>query len=395
MTQIHEHPIGPANAGALPRRTILVLASAFLLPIGGCVDRSGDGQEALPEFRLVALAPITGEDTPGGLGRIADLEMGHDGTVYVLDGMNRTIHVFDTTGSLLRSFGQQGQGPGELESPSALAWGPEGNLWVVDPGNGRFTVFETSGRVVGGHSASDPFFHPMAFGFSEAGHLHAAGIAFEGGRLEEPSFFFVRSELEGDRVRELQRVELPFVEQPEAFELRGDGMLLLQPIPFSSEPLFRLDSRGRLWYAETREPWVHRWSPSGGLEMTVGRPFDPPRVRPADLQAALGQEQVDELRRAVGAAAWAEFTARIPDTWPHLEGFFLDDADAPWIIRTSEEKGDGRLLMEVYDPDGTLLATARAALEADPMPRVRAGLLAGVTRDDLGVESVALYRIER
>lgn len=395
MTQIHKHPIGPANDGALPRRTILVLAFAFLLPIGGCADRSGDGPEALPELRLVALASITGEDAPGGFGRIADLEMGHDGSVYVLDGMNRTIHVFDTTGSLLHSFGQQGQGPGELESPSALAWGPEGNLWVVDPGNGRFTVFETSGKFVGGHSASDPFFHPMAFGFSETGHLHAAGIAFEGGRLEEPSFFFVRSELEGDRARELQRVELPFVEQPEVFELRGDGMVMVQPIPFSSEPLFRLDSRGRLWYAQTREPWVHRWSPSSDLERTVGRPFDPPRVRPADLRAALGQEQVDELRSAVGAAAWADFTARIPDTWPHLEGFFLDDADALWIMRTSEEKGDGRLLMEVYDPDGAPLATARAAFEADPIPRVRAGLLAGVARDDLGVESVVLYRIER
>ena len=62
---------------------------------------------------------------PSALGSIADLLIGSDGVVYVLDHFTRVVQVFDQTGTHLRSIGSEGQGPGELGRPIALAWGPD------------------------------------------------------------------------------------------------------------------------------------------------------------------------------------------------------------------------------------------------------------------------------
>lgn len=115
-----------------------------------------------------------------------------------------------------------------------------------------------------------------------------------------------------------------------------------------------------------------------------------------ELREVLEREDVEELRSAAGPETVAEFTALIPDIKPYLRGFFFDGEKNVWVIRTGEDgSGDATRTreMDVYDPDGTLVAVARARLEPEPRPRVRDGLLAGVVRDELGTESVALYRI--
>lgn len=99
-----------------------------------------------------------------------------------------------------------------------------------------------------------------------------------------------------------------------------------------------------------------------------------------------------------GPALFAEFASVIPDTKPHLKGFFFDDLGNVWVIRSAQGKhgsGEGTLPVDVHDPTGTLVATARVVLEAEPRPRIRNGRMATVTSDELGVESVAIYRVPR
>lgn len=370
--------------------------AACAVVMSACANTTPDSSGGVPEMRLVALSVIDGEGRPGqtGFGRIADLEIGVDGSVFVLDQMNRTVRVFDRQGTPLRTFGARGGGPGELEQPTALAWGPDGDLWVVDPGNSRYTVFDTNGGLVGTYRSPDPnVFRPMDVGFSAEGLLYTVTLELEFGSLERSKTVLVEGEVEDGRVSERRRIELPFVEQPSAFRHQGDGMVLMQPIPFSSTAVLRVGPDGKLWHADTGEPWVHRRSLSDGVEQRFGREFEPPRVTRAELQEVLEAERLEEFRRAAGAEVFAEFTSLIPDTKPHLQGFFLDDEENLWIIR-SGRAGDDALAMDVYDPSGTRVAVAHAALEPEPEPRVRNGLLAGVVRDELGVESIALYRIE-
>jgi hypothetical protein len=71
-----------------------------------------------------------------------------DKRIHIVDRKNNRIHVFDYSGKWIRSFGQRGQGPGELRSPSSLAFGNDGLLYVGDAGNQRIAVWDTSGNFV-------------------------------------------------------------------------------------------------------------------------------------------------------------------------------------------------------------------------------------------------------
>jgi len=51
---------------------------------------------------------------------------------YVLDGKEHQVFKFSTEGKLIKSFGDQGQGPGEFLNPYHLAYTPQDQIMVVD-----------------------------------------------------------------------------------------------------------------------------------------------------------------------------------------------------------------------------------------------------------------------
>jgi hypothetical protein len=362
-----------------------------LLAIGGCGGGTADPPTAAAEVELVEIARFDGG--PEGFGRITDLVIGEEGTVYVLDGLNRVVYAFGAGGALPGRFGGRGGGPGELEQPTALFRGPDGNLWVVDAGNARFTVFEPGGGLVGSYPSADPqLMHPLAIGTSGAGHLLTVALAF--GRLEAPEAVLLESALEGGELRTVRQSALPFVSWSPPFAQQGDGMLLVVPVPFSPEPAFQVDAEGRLWYASGSDPWVHRWAPDHGIERSWGRTADALPVTAAERRAALEAPDFAEFRAAAGPAGIAALTAQIPATKPHVRGFFVGDDGTVWIMRPAHADADGSPPpLDVYDAAGAHIGVARVELEAEPRPHLRGGLLAGVVRDEFGVETVVVYRL--
>ena len=363
--------------------------------LSGCGDPSAERSIDVPELTLRALPPLRAEADPAGepFGRITDLEIGEDGSVFVLDGLTCTVRVFDPEGAELDSFGGCGQGPGELAEPASLLWGPDGNLWVLDLGNSRLSVFAPEGEFVSTHRPSDlPIYHPLAVGFAETGRLRWVGLT--SGDLMSASSAWIETEITDGMIRPLTRRELPFVEWPLAFEHRGDETTFVLTVPFSGLPLFGFDPAGRLWYTQTGDHWVHRWSTDGELDLSFGRQLAPTPVTAAARQEALASSEYEELRTVLGQAGVAEMISLIPDVMPYLEGFFFDDESNIWVIRAAPgAPHDVRRTIDIYDAQGTPVGIAHATLEADPRPRVRDGLLAAIIRDELGVESVVLYRI--
>lgn len=64
------------------------------------------------------------------------------GRIYVVDRRNHRVQVFDAEGEFLRSFGRQGQGPGEFSSPTWIA--TTGSLLtIVD--RSRLSVWNVDG----------------------------------------------------------------------------------------------------------------------------------------------------------------------------------------------------------------------------------------------------------
>jgi DNA-binding beta-propeller fold protein YncE len=75
----------------------------------------------------------------------SDIEIDHRRSmIYIVDTGSHCVFVFDFQGKLLRSFGNEGQGPGELSRPTGLYIMENSSVAVADKGNNRIQVFDKS-----------------------------------------------------------------------------------------------------------------------------------------------------------------------------------------------------------------------------------------------------------
>lgn len=92
---------------------------------------------------------------PGEFNLPRDAVVGPGGELYVVDGGNFRVQVFDTEGKFVKTFGAIGRQGGQFSRPKEIAVDKDGNVYVVDTAFGNFQIFDREGRLlldVGGRS---------------------------------------------------------------------------------------------------------------------------------------------------------------------------------------------------------------------------------------------------
>ena len=95
---------------------------------------------------------------PGEFNLPRDVAVGKDGQLYVVDGGNFRVQIFDRDGKYMSSFGQVGKQLGNFARPKEVATDAEGNVYVVDAAFGNFQIFTANGDLlmyVGDRSEQD------------------------------------------------------------------------------------------------------------------------------------------------------------------------------------------------------------------------------------------------
>jgi Tol biopolymer transport system component len=77
-----------------------------------------------------------------------DVATDASGNIYVTDGNNHRIQVFDSSGTFLYKFGSFGSGDGMLNTPHAIDLDPDGNLLVADLVNDGIQKFDAAGNFL-------------------------------------------------------------------------------------------------------------------------------------------------------------------------------------------------------------------------------------------------------
>lgn len=75
----------------------------------------------------------------------SDVAVGKGGNIYVVDGGNHQIAVFDAAGTRVTSLGMLGSDDGQLVSPLGVGIGRKGEVYVADKGNKRLVMFDAKG----------------------------------------------------------------------------------------------------------------------------------------------------------------------------------------------------------------------------------------------------------
>jgi hypothetical protein len=159
-------------------------------------------------------------------------------------------------------------------------------------------------------------------------------------------------------------------------------------VPFSKRSFDGLDADRGYWIGTTNALRFVRRSAVGDTITVIERSDEPPtEVTPDDIDSAIG-----DLRTRFGRAIDMDRES-IPGTKPYWQYFFVDDSSRLWVQRFEYTTGTATrpAVWEIYDIDaGLLLGRLELPIATFPPPVVRNNRLAGVVRDELGVEYVVL-----
>ena len=76
----------------------------------------------------------------------SDVAVSENGNIYVLDGVNNKVKVFNTRGEYITSFGRTGSGEGEFSQPLGIDLDSSGNIYIADSGNHRVQILNPEGK---------------------------------------------------------------------------------------------------------------------------------------------------------------------------------------------------------------------------------------------------------
>ncbi len=144
-------------------------AGMFVSPHGIHVDRQGNvwvtdgnarGMKGHQVFKFspdgkvlmtLGKAGVAG-DGPDTFNQPSDVLVAPNGDIFVADGhggkSNARIVKFSKDGKFIKTWGKQGSGPGEFDTPHNLAMDSNGRLFVADRGNSRIQIFDQDGMFL-------------------------------------------------------------------------------------------------------------------------------------------------------------------------------------------------------------------------------------------------------
>ncbi|WP_420128389.1 6-bladed beta-propeller [Longimicrobium sp.] len=369
-----------------------LLAAGFL-----CLSACGGGGEPdAPRgawtpgqaWRLVPQATIGAADGEGPevFAQIVDVEFDAMGRVWIADGKQHQVRVFDSAGVRVRTIGRKGGGPEEFNGIAGMDWAADGTLWVLDGGNARFAVYDTAGRLITTRRRDvNVTVTPWPLGFDSRGNLYdrASVTGFED--KEERVVRFTPDLQPRDTFR------IPPFEAP-MFEMvreQGGGRRSINRVnvPFSAMQQWRIDPEGFVWIAVTDQYRLTRYRFDGTVDRIVERP-----IRGQPVTAEQRQKILDNYRGFQQSGGRID-ESRIPKTHPVIMHFFVADDGHLWVVPF---RGRGPVV-DVFGPDSRYLGEVAlpGVLQPSPAPAIRGDQMASVVRNADGVESVQLLRIEK
>ena len=369
------------------------------------------------------------------LSNVSGVDFDRTGNLYVLDAGNHRVLVLDGRGRLVRTFGKQGGGPGELLVPSGLAVLSDGSVVVADLGRSAFSVFNPDGTFRFNLPYADSLGAPgpEQRGATPAVLAHPGGVAVfgslriamagpgAGGPPAPPTDVpvYLRSLDARAPARLLYRVprEAPLLKTSGDANSRSVRSM---PRAFAPQPSWGVLPGGGIVAVpgNTPEYRLQLIGADGRAQRTVTRPIEPRRPGRDDQERAkqqlaermrsgegmirmevrAGPEGVDRQVSTGGpggGARDADIQAQLrelqfADRIPVITGIRTDPQGRIWVGRAPRRIGDDGPI-DLLDAQGRYLGT----LAPQPLPDAlsASGLAAYITRDDLGVERVVVKRL--
>ena len=313
-----------------------------------------------------------------------------DGRLVVGNRGTSEILLIGPDGTLLATIGREGDGPGEFRSITSILVGDRGGFLVYDTRLGRWSAFDSTGTL----STTVPMVPP-----SRVVDLRPLARSADGAILA------VHGEQRRFGRETIQRDTMPLLRFASAGEA-PDTLGLWATTEWSYAPTERGTLRTWVGFArsaasagrgdrvalgDTDTPEVSIFDASGSLRTSIrfGHAREP--VAEQDVSAwraenasRLGPDAPEDIRRRFAQAPYRE-------TYPAFDDVAAGADGSVWI-GTAAHFGDDTRRWVAFGADGAAWGRVDLPREAQILD-LHADRVVTLARDDMGVESVVVYRV--
>jgi hypothetical protein len=340
---------------------------------------------------------------------LVDVAFAPDGELYLLEERNHRVESFGPDGEFLRSFGREGQGPGEFRLPMTLAITAADEVAVWDFQNRGYAIFSRAGEYLRNVRWEDWQTGPSRDSvqpWPDGGVVYLQSVLYED---TEPIEQIDRGIIVREPLGAVGGpVELLAVHHPRRRGREVEGVLVLDTGPaFAPDAHWDVLSDGRLAVADGVQYRVRLVRPGAAEAEIFERPIEPRATSEADRERERERirvlyENANGSMMGGGSAGGggdgrARFAREVADSIefagviPVIEDLRVDFEDRLWIQRHGAVAGDDGAI-DIVSPAGEYIGTL------PPMPLPDAfgpdGLVAWMENGrDVAVERVVVRRL--
>lgn len=362
--------------------------------------RPGEAWTVVEELRI----GVAEGDPDYQFGNIAGIDADSDGRIYVLDQQAQQVRIFDAQGTLLRTVGRAGSGPGEFSQAAGPLFVARGDTVLVAD-----IMLQRMNRFLAGGEEAGSFPLPMAEGIPVAWAMTPDGrvahqlmrFPFPGQPQPEPSSEtpIVARGTDGSADT------LAVIRAGETFRMQGGAMQIRM---FEPEPVWDIAADGSILTAVNTDYSIEVRSPGGAVARVIRKPFERAPVTATDREAFLELFRDAWRRAGVPPAAMQQIEQSISfgEYYPALSRVKAGPGNTIWVqqVKTAamaKESGAGFNLQDpgsarwdVFDADGRYLGVVEFPASFAFMT-FDGDVVYGVLRDEFDVQYVGRLRVVR
>jgi len=255
-------------------------------------------------------------------------------SIYLLSPKSgeNLIYKFDRNGNFLTSFGQKGQGPGELQSPSSLMITSQDEIAITDTAKNKLLKFEKDGNLI----EEIPISSDIWLVIPLENRKYIAMVRTIDASSDYFKFPLILYSSEFEKIKELDHMKYgnPVIGK----SLKGTYHTLTWSV-----------SRGKIFTGfQDRGYEIYVYDLDGNLLKKIKKRYKP---------VAVSNEYKNEYMKSFDDPIFESIRKKIyfPDSMPPFHSFFTDDEGRLFVMTYEEGENPGEYIYDIFNAAGIFI----------------------------------------
>jgi len=267
------------------------------------------------------------EDAGGGnciFSQIRSIEVDKSGRMYILDQREAHVYVFDSEGNYVKTFGEKGQGPGELNTPFSSTITSRKELAVENFRRG-INFYSLEGDFIRELSTAKEA--ALRIGIDSRDNIFGIVIVRD---EEDPRYEVRKFDPQMNKLNSLLSSPLP--------NTRNEGFN-----PFGGAVMYAIRHDDYVICASPETYTLNVFDSLGDLVMKISKDYDPVKIT---------KEEKEEVTEGMPA----EIQVSIPKHHNPFRRFIIDDECRIWVMTYEQVEEEEGFYHDVFDSEGKFIA---------------------------------------